>query len=147
MQHFGPFSVAIAFWVFLTVSAVAGIVADYKKRGLALEPLRTAIERGQQLDPQVIERLMAPEQRDDHMNPLYLKVCGIVTIAAGVLSDERMARLHAARWPSRASAGAIFATVLAAVATGIRAPLRLRHAGLMALAAAVVTLCSAVLSL
>jgi hypothetical protein len=35
MQHFGPFAVAIAFWVFVTVAAVAGIVADYKKRGLA----------------------------------------------------------------------------------------------------------------
>ena len=84
MQHFGPFSVAIAFWIFLTVAAVAGIVADYKKRGLALEPLRAAIERGQQLDPQLIERLMAPDRGDEPLNPLYLKVGGIVTIAAGV---------------------------------------------------------------
>jgi hypothetical protein len=84
MQHFGPFSVAIAFWVFLTVAAVAGIVADYKKRGLALAPLRAAIERGQQLDPAVVERLMAPESRDARLNALYLKVGGIVTIAAGI---------------------------------------------------------------
>lgn len=84
MQHFGPFSVAIAFWIFLTVAAVAGIVADYKKRGLALEPLRAAIERGQQLDPQLIERLMAPDRHDQPLNPLYLKVGGVVTIAAGV---------------------------------------------------------------
>jgi hypothetical protein len=84
MQHFGPFSVAIAFWVFLTVAAVAGIVADYKKRGLALAPLRAAIERGQQLDPAVVERLMAPESRDGRLNALYLKVGGIVTIAAGI---------------------------------------------------------------
>src|ERR1700719_3674057 len=84
MQHFGPFSVAIAFWIFVTIAAVAGIVADYKKRGLALEPLRAAIERGQQLDPQLVELLMAPDRRDDHLNPLYLKVGGIVTIAAGV---------------------------------------------------------------
>jgi hypothetical protein len=84
MQHFGPFSVAIAFWVFLTVAAVAGIVADYKKRGLALAPLRAAIEHGQQLDPAVVERLMAPEQRGEGLNALYLKVGGIVTIAAGI---------------------------------------------------------------
>ncbi len=84
MQHFGPFAVAIAFWVFLAVAAVAGIVADYKKRGLALEPLRAAIERGQQLDPQLVERLMAPESRDEGLNPLYLKVGGIVTIASGI---------------------------------------------------------------
>jgi hypothetical protein len=83
MQHFGPFSVAIAFWIFVTVAAVAGIVSDYKKRQLALEPLRLAIERGQQLEPALIDRLMAPE-RDAGINPLYLRVGGIVTLAAGV---------------------------------------------------------------
>jgi hypothetical protein len=83
MQHFGPFSVAIAFWIFVTVAAVAGIVSDYKKRQLTLEPLRLAIERGQQLDPALIDRLMAPE-RDAGINPLYLRVGGIVTLAAGV---------------------------------------------------------------
>jgi len=82
-MHLGPFSVAIAFWIFVTVAAVAGIVSDYKKRQLALEPLRTAIERGQQLDPAVLERLMAPE-RDTGLNPLYLRVGGIITASAGV---------------------------------------------------------------
>ena len=84
MQHFGPFAFGIAFWIFLAVAAVAGIVADYKKRRLALEPLRAAIERGQQLDPQVLERLMAPEIRDQRLNPLYLQVGGIITTAAGI---------------------------------------------------------------
>jgi len=84
MQHFGPFAVAIACFVFLAVAAVAGIVADYKKRQLALEPLRAAIERGQQLDPAVVERLMAPEPRGEGLNALYVKVGGIVTISAGI---------------------------------------------------------------
>lgn len=84
MPHFGPFAVAIACFVFLTVAAVAGVVADYKKRGLALEPLRAAIERGQQLDPAVVERLMAPEPRGEGLNALYLKVGGIVMVAAGI---------------------------------------------------------------
>ncbi|HXZ60022.1 MAG TPA: hypothetical protein VEG26_07540 [Steroidobacteraceae bacterium] len=83
MEDFGPFAVAIAFWIFVTVAAVAGIVSDYKKRRLALEPLRAAIERGQQLDPALIERLMAPE-RDAAINPLYLRVGGIITLSAGV---------------------------------------------------------------
>jgi hypothetical protein len=82
-MHVGPFGVAIAFWIFVTVAAVAGIVSDYKKRRLMLEPLRTAIERGQQLDPSVVERLMAPEP-DTGLNPLYLRVGGIVTASAGV---------------------------------------------------------------
>ncbi len=85
MQHFGPFAVGIACFVFLAVAAVAGIVADYKKRQLALAPLRAAIERGQQLDPAVVERLMAPESHDGRLNALYLKGCGgIVTVAAGI---------------------------------------------------------------
>jgi hypothetical protein len=84
MLHFGPFALGIAFLVFLAISAVAGIVADYKKRALTLEPLRAAIERGQQLDPAVVERLMAPESRDERLNALYLNVGGIVTIAAGI---------------------------------------------------------------
>lgn len=82
-MHNGPFEVAIAFCIFVTVAAVAGIVADYKKRQAALQPLRAAIERGQQLDPAVIERLMAPEP-DAGINPLHLRVGGIITSAAGV---------------------------------------------------------------
>lgn len=80
MQHL----VAIAFWVFVAVVAVAGIVADYKKRQLAVEPLRAAIERGQQLDPQLVERLMAPPAHDERMNPVHFKVGGIIVIAAGI---------------------------------------------------------------
>jgi len=83
MEEFGPFAVAIAFWIFVTVAAVAGIVADYKKRQLALEPVRAAIERGQQLDLALVDRLMAPE-RDAGVNPLYLRVGGIITLSAGV---------------------------------------------------------------
>ncbi len=85
MQQFGPFAVGIALFAFLAVAAVAGIIADYKKRQIVLEPLRAAIERGQPLDPAVVERLMAPPPREqDTLNPIYLKVGGIITIAAGI---------------------------------------------------------------
>jgi hypothetical protein len=79
----GPFAVAIAFWAFVAIAAVAGIVADYKKREAALAPLRLAIERGQQLDPALVERLMTQE-RDAGIDPLYLRVGGIIAFAAGV---------------------------------------------------------------
>jgi hypothetical protein len=78
----GPFAVAIAFWAFVAIAAVAGIVADYKKRQAALAPLHAAIERGQQLDPALVERLMTSEHED--INPLYLRVGGIITLAAGL---------------------------------------------------------------
>lgn len=83
-MHLGPFSVAVAFWLFIAVAAVAGIIADYKKRQLALEPLRAAIERGQQLDPSLVERLMAPDPHATGLNPLYLRVGGVITVSAGV---------------------------------------------------------------
>jgi Na+/H+ antiporter NhaC len=83
-MHLGPFDVAIAVLVFITVSAVAGIVADYKKRRLAVEALRAAIERGQPLDTALVERLIAPEQRKESFNPLWLTIGGIVTVAASI---------------------------------------------------------------
>jgi hypothetical protein len=80
----GAWLVGVAFWVFLTAAAVAGIVADYKKRKLEIEPLRAAIERGQQLDPALIEKLMAREPRGQDLNPLDLRVGGIITISAAI---------------------------------------------------------------
>jgi hypothetical protein len=77
-----PFAVAIAFWTFVAIASVAGIVSDYKKRKLALEPLRLAIEKGQQLDPAIVEKLMAPTE-EQGMSPLGLRVGGIITISAG----------------------------------------------------------------
>jgi hypothetical protein len=75
--------VPIAFLVFVTVCAVTGIITDYMKRKAALEPLRAAIEHGQQLDPALVERLMAPE-RSSGLGPMSLMVGGIITCAAGV---------------------------------------------------------------
>jgi hypothetical protein len=80
----GPWLVGVAFWLFLTAASVAGIVADYKKRKLEIEPLRAAIERGQQLDPALIERLMAREPHGQSMDPLELRIGGIITISAAI---------------------------------------------------------------
>jgi hypothetical protein len=83
MEHIGPFAVAIAFWVCVGACAVAGIVGDYKKRQYALEPVRAAVERGQPIDPAVVDRLMAPEPREP-LNPLWLRIGGIITCASAV---------------------------------------------------------------
>jgi hypothetical protein len=81
---FGVTAIGVAFWVFVAVSAVAGIVADYKKRKAVLEPLRLAIERGQQLDPGLVEKLLAREQKVDAVNPENLHLAGIITMTGGV---------------------------------------------------------------
>jgi hypothetical protein len=83
-MHWGHIALGIGFWAFLTISAVTGMITEYKKRQLELEPLRAAVERGQQLDPAVIERLMAHNTPEDKINPLNLKVGGIICIAVGV---------------------------------------------------------------
>jgi len=80
----GTTAVAIAFWVFVAVSSVAGIIGDYKKRQATLEPLRMAIERGQQLDPALVEKLLARDSQDKRLKPEYLQVGGIITIGSGV---------------------------------------------------------------
>jgi hypothetical protein len=72
----GSTAVAIAFWVFVTISAVAGIVSDYKRRKAAIEPLRLAIERGQALDPALVEKLLGRDRQDEPLNPELLQIGG-----------------------------------------------------------------------
>jgi hypothetical protein len=74
----------VVFWIFVAVAAVAGVVGDYKKRQAKLEPLRIAIEKGQQLDPKVVEQLMASEREEDGpVDPRDLSIGGIITCASG----------------------------------------------------------------
>lgn len=80
--------VATAFWIFLAVCAVAGMKYDFRKRQLAMESLRAAIERGQPLEPAVVEKLLARHRepgadRPQDLEP-YLKIGGIIAIAGGI---------------------------------------------------------------
>lgn len=80
--------IAVAFWIFLTVSAVAGMRYEFRKRQLAMESLRAAIEHGQPLEPAVVAKLLARHDESDADRPEdlapYLKIVGIVTAAAGI---------------------------------------------------------------
>lgn len=80
--------VAVAFWAFLTISAVAGMKYEYRKRQLAMESLRAAIERGQSLDPRVVEKLLDRHDGSDTDRPQdvapYIRMGGIITVATGV---------------------------------------------------------------
>jgi hypothetical protein len=85
MQNLGPYIVGAAFWLFLGVCAVAGIVADYKRRHIGIEVVRAAIEKGQALDPALIERLTSsPQDREQRLDPTLLKLGGVITLAAGI---------------------------------------------------------------
>ena len=84
MNHLGITLVSVAFWVFIAVVAVAGMIQDYRKRQLALEPLRTAIEHGQQLTPEILAKLFGQEERGEALDPKLLRVGGIITCASGI---------------------------------------------------------------
>lgn len=89
MFHSGAaIGAVIAFWGFLAIVAVGGMVYDYRRRRLAMETLRMAVEHGQHLEPETLERLLArhhegePQQIED-LRP-YLHIGSIITIAAGI---------------------------------------------------------------
>ena len=84
MHHPAIAAVAIAFWLFVGATAIAGMIQDYRKRKLALEPLRIAIEHGQQLDPEVISLLLGRDEQQESLDPQLLKIGGIITCASGV---------------------------------------------------------------
>jgi hypothetical protein len=83
MAGIGPYLVGVAFWIFIGAVAVAGIVTDYKRRRGSVEVIRMAIEKGQQLDPALIEKMTSNAQRE-RIDPLHVKLGGIITIASGV---------------------------------------------------------------
>jgi len=84
MGNIGPYLVGVAFWIFVAAAAVAGIVSDYKRRHFAVEVLRMAIDKGQQLDPALIDKLWSHEGSGEPIDPVQVKLGGIITIASGI---------------------------------------------------------------
>jgi hypothetical protein len=83
-MHPGIAVVAVFFWLVIGGVAIAGIIHEYRKRELALQPLRTAIEHGQQLDPEIINRLLGKDEQPEPLDPRLLQVGGIITVASGL---------------------------------------------------------------
>jgi len=80
----GGYLVGVAFWVFVGAVAVAGIIADHKKRRLGVDLLRAMIEKGQSLDPALVEKVMSQHASDERTDPMDLKLGGIIVTAVGV---------------------------------------------------------------
>ena len=86
---------ALGFWIFLAVVAVGGMAYDYYRRRLEMEALRMTLERGQQLDPALLARVLertgqagysAHGSGADDPRELapYLRIAGVITIASGI---------------------------------------------------------------
>lgn len=80
----GAYLVGVAFWVFVGAVSIAGIIADHKKRRLGVDLLRAMIEKGQPLDPVLVERVMSQQAADQRTDPMDLKLGGIIVTAAGI---------------------------------------------------------------
>lgn len=82
---FGAYLVGVAFWMFIGAICVAGIIADYQKRRLNVDLLRTLIEKGEALDPAVVTKLISqPQARDEGADPTDIKLGGIIVTAVGI---------------------------------------------------------------
>jgi hypothetical protein len=79
----GAYLIGVAFWLFVGAAAVASIIADHKKRRLGVDLLRAMIEKGQPLDPALVEKVMSQHASDQRIDPIYLKLGGIIVTAAG----------------------------------------------------------------
>jgi hypothetical protein len=84
MQGIGPYLVAVAFWIFIGAVSIGGMVYDYKRRRGGIDVLRMAIEKGQQLDPALVEKLTSYESKEQQIDPVLIKLGGVITVAAGV---------------------------------------------------------------
>jgi hypothetical protein len=80
----GPFLVAATFWLFIGACAVTAIITDYKKRRMGVDLLHAAIDKGQPLDQAIVDQIFARDERGERIDPLPLKLGGIITISAGV---------------------------------------------------------------
>ena len=81
---FGAYLVGVAFWMFIGAICVAGIIADYQKRRLNVDLLRTLIEKGQALDPAVVTKLISPNAVVERADPTDIKLGGIIVTAVGI---------------------------------------------------------------
>jgi hypothetical protein len=84
MQNIGAYLVAVTFWIFIGAVAIAGMVVDYKRRRLGIEVLRMAIQEGQPLDPVVVDQLTSYEHQSTPVEPVLVKLGGVITLAGGV---------------------------------------------------------------
>jgi Domain of unknown function (DUF6249) len=80
----GAYVVGVAFWVFIGAVSIAGIISEHKNRRLGVDLLRAMIDKGQTLDPALVEKVMSQQASDDRIDPMDLKLGGIIVTAVGI---------------------------------------------------------------
>ncbi len=72
---------ALGFWIFIAAVVVAGIWYDAKKKETQQETLRRVVESGQQIDAELIDRMLTTNTENERPDR-ELKVGGIITVSA-----------------------------------------------------------------
>ena len=73
---------ALGFWLFIAAIIVAGIWNDTKRKESQQETLRRIVESGEDIDPEVIDRLIG--KSDAVKTARDLQVAGLITLSTGV---------------------------------------------------------------
>jgi hypothetical protein len=78
--------IAVAFWIFVALITIVPIVLHHRRRMETEKTIRMAIEKGANLDPAVLDRLLgastaADEQKD---TPEQSRRAGVIVGAVGV---------------------------------------------------------------
>ena len=73
---------ALGFWLFIAAIIVAGIWNDTRRKESQQETLRRIVESGQDIDPEVIDRLIG--KSDATKTARDLQVAGLITLSTGV---------------------------------------------------------------
>ena len=71
---------ALGFWLFIASVVVAGIWFDAKKRETQQETLRRVVESGQNLDPELIDRMLKTSNENERPDR-ELKIGGVITLS------------------------------------------------------------------
>ncbi len=84
--EFSPFAAsigAVAFWMFVAIIASVSVLSTVFRHRETQKTIRQAIERGQSLDPQTLERLLSAD-RPPAPTKAGLGIGGIVLVCLGV---------------------------------------------------------------
>jgi hypothetical protein len=78
--------VAVVFWLFLAAAALTPMIVAYKTRKLTAETIRAAIERGQDLSPELIKQLsgIAAMSQEQKVSSVQLRIAGAIVMFSGV---------------------------------------------------------------
>lgn len=72
----------LGFWLFVAAIIVAAIWSDSKRKETQQETLRRVVESGQNIDPEVFDRMLG--KSDAAKQASDLRVAGLITSSAGV---------------------------------------------------------------